>query len=96
MKKNSLRTTIIALALFAALACSFLFMGQFAAHVCCHEDCPVCYQLDVCRETARGFSAAAILISAFAMILFVEQVIRKIRESEKFNTLTSLKIKLVI
>lgn len=95
--KKSKRTVAIFLAatvLFFILY-SALFIAAEADHDCVGENCPICYQLNVCQNMLKNFSLAvcpAVFAAAFTYILC--RSISARTDYAQSHTLVSLKVKL--
>lgn len=94
-KKKRIAALLLAVTVLLVMLYSALFIAAEADHDCVGENCPICYQINVCQNTLRNLSlavSAAAFAAAFTYtlcrsIFFCTAVIPR-------YTLVSLKVKL--
>ncbi len=94
-KTRRVAAVILAAALLLAMLCSAVFIAAEASHDCVGENCPVCYQINVCQNTLKNLSLA-VCAAAFA-VAFTYALCRGIStcaDCSHSYTLVSLKVKL--
>ena len=94
-KKKRVTAMLLAVAVLVVMLCSALFIAAEADHDCVGENCPVCYQINVCQNILKCLSLAvcvAVFFAAFTYILCRSvSVCAGVAAS---YTLVSLKVKL--
>ena len=93
-KKRIIAILLAATVLFVMLY-SALFIAAEADHDCVGENCPICYQINVCQNMLKNFSLAvcpAVFSAAFTYILC--RSISARTDYAQSYTLVSLKVKL--
>ena len=96
---NKKRT--LALVLSAMLCVLVMFSVFFVAaennHDCTGENCPICYQINMCESTVKSISAGPAAVSMLAATLVVLLLLSlNTNETSVNETLVSLKVKLSI
>lgn len=94
-KKKRIISLVLAAAVFFAMLYSALYIAAEANHDCVGENCPICYQINVCKNTLKNLSLAVCAV-AFAAA-FTHTLCRSISSCANVTqsyTLVSLKVKL--
>lgn len=94
-KKKKVLAALLAVSVLFAMLYSALFIAAHADHDCDGEDCPICYQINVCQNTLKNLSfavSAAAFAAAFTYTLC--RIIPSCTEVSRTFTLVSLKVKL--
>ena len=94
-KKKRIIAILLAVTVFFVMLYSALFIAVEADHDCVGEDCPICYQIDVCKNVLKNLSlavAAAAFAAAFTYTLC--RGISVCTDCVQSYTLVSLKVKL--
>ena len=94
-KKKRIIAILLAVTVFFVMLYSALFIVVHAGHDCVGENCPICYQISVCRNTLKNLSLA-VSAAAFAAA-FTYTLCRSISACADVTpsyTLVSLKVKL--
>ena len=94
-KKKRVLAALLAVAVLFVMLYSALFIAAHADHDCDGEDCPICYQINVCQNTLKNLSfaaSAAALAAAFTYTLC--RGISVCTDYAQSYTLVSLKVKL--
>ena len=94
-KKKRVLAALLAVAVLFVMLYSALFIAVHADHDCDGEDCPICYQINVCQNTLKNLSFAvsvAVLAAAFTYTLC--RSISACADVIPSYTLVSLKVKL--
>ena len=94
-KKNRIVAVLLAVMVLVVMLYSALFITAEAGHDCVGENCPICYQINVCRNILKNLSLA-VCAAAFATA-FTYTLCRSISacaEVAPSYTLVSLKVKL--
>ena len=63
-KKRRLISCFLAALFVLVMLSSLVFIVLEAEHDCTGEDCPVCYQINVCERTLKSGLAAAVFFAA--------------------------------
>ena len=94
-KKKRIISLVVAAAVFFVMLCSALFIAAEADHECVGENCPICYQINVCRNTLKNLSLA-VCAAAFAAALSYTlcRGVSVCTDYAQSYTLVSLKVKL--
>lgn len=94
-KRNRLIAPALALMVVLVILFSVWFVIVEADHDCIGEDCPICYQINICETNLRsvGFVAIAVIFAVF--IGSFDIFMPALTKESAFNTsLVSLKVKL--
>lgn len=94
-RRKQVVAVLLAMTILVAMLCSALFIAAEADHDCVGEDCPVCCQIHVCRDTLKNLSLA-VCAAAFAAA-FTYTLCRGVSACTGYaqsHTLVSLKVKL--
>lgn len=94
-KKKRIAAIILAVTVMFVMLGSAFFIAAEADHDCVGENCPICYQLNVCRNTLKSLSlavCAAVFFAAFTYTLRVS--ISAHAYTSTSNSLVTLKVKL--
>ncbi len=94
-KKKRIISLVIAAAVFFAMLYSALYIAAEANHDCVGENCPICYQINICKNTLKNLSLAVCAV-AFAAA-FTHALCRSVSSGADVTqsyTLVSLKVKL--
>lgn len=94
-KKKRGVAILLAATVLLVMLYSALFIAAEADHDCVGENCPICYQIDVCHNMLENFSLAicpAVFAAAFTYILC--RSISTHTDYAQSYTLVSLKVKL--
>jgi len=94
-KKKKVIAVFLTVALLFVMLYSALFIAAEADHDCVGENCPICYQINVCQNALKNLSlavCAAAFAAAFAYTLC--RGISVCTDYAQSYTLVSLKVKL--
>ncbi len=94
-KKKRIIAILLAVTVFFVMLYSAFFIVAHARHDCVGENCPICYQIDVCKNVLKNLSLA-VAAAAFAAA-FTYTLCRSISACTAVipsYTLVSLKVKL--
>ena len=94
-KKKRIAALVLAVIVLFVMLYSALFIAAEADHDCVGENCPICYQINVCQNALKNLSLA-VSAAAFAAA-FTYTLCRSISACSDFATsctLVSLKVKL--
>ena len=94
-KKKRIAALLLAVAVLFVVLYSALFIVAEADHDCAGENCPICYQINICQNTLKKLSLA-VFAAAFAAA-FTYTLCRDISVCTDYAqsyTLVSLKVKL--
>ena len=94
-KKKRIAALLLAVTVLLVMLYSALFIAAEADHDCVGENCPICYQINVCQNALKNLSLAVCAV-AFAAA-FTYTLCRSISACADFTpsyTLVSLKVKL--
>ena len=95
VKTKRILAMLMAVAIFAVMLSSAFFLAEEAHHDCVGEDCPICFQISVCRSTLKGLClavCAGVLAAAFTYAPRGD-VSARVDYAQSY-TLVSLKVKL--
>ena len=95
VKTKRILAMLMAVAIFAVMLSSALFLAEEADHDCIGDGCQICVQMNVCRGILKSLSLAfhaAVAALAVACILYGSICPRG--ESSDHVTLVTLKVKL--
>ncbi|MGN1329359.1 MAG: hypothetical protein ACI4V4_06645 [Eubacterium sp.] len=94
-KKKRLVTAIVSAVYIFILLFSIFFIAAEADHICCVKDnCPVCCQINACKNNIKNVNTAGGLVFASAVAVFVVILSIGNEEHVSSSTLVMLKIKL--
>lgn len=94
-KKKRIAALVLAVTVLFVILYSALFIAAEADHDCVGENCPICYQINVCQNTLKNLSlAVCAAASAAAFIYTLCRVISVCTDCAQSYTLVSLKVKL--
>ena len=94
-KKKRIAALLLAVTVLLVMLYSALFIAAEADHDCVGENCPICYQINVCQNALKNLSLAVCAV-AFAAA-FTYTLCRSISACAAVipnYTLVSLKVKL--
>ena len=94
-KKKRIAALVLAVTVLFVMLYSALFIAAEADHDCVGENCPICYQINVCQNTLKSLSlavSAAAFAAAFTYTLC--RGISVCMDCAQSYTLVSLKVKL--
>ena len=94
-KRNKIVAVLLAVTFLFVMLGSALFIAAEVDHDCVGENCPICFQINVCRNTLKSLSlavCAAVFAVAFTYTLRVS--ISAHAETATGNSLVTLKVKL--
>ena len=94
-KTKRILAMLMAVAIFAVMLSSALFLAEEANHNCIGDGCQICFQMNVCRGILKSLSLAlhaSVAALAVAYILCGDFGSRE--ESASQVTLVTLKVKL--
>ena len=94
-KRKRIAAIILAVTVMFVMIGSALFIAAEVDHDCIGENCPICFQINVCRNTLKTLSlavCAAVFAVAFTYTLRVS--ISAHAETATGNSLVTLKVKL--
>lgn len=94
-KTKRILAMVMAVALFAVMLSSALFLAEEANHDCIGDGCQICLQLNLCRGILKSLSLAvhaALAALTVAYILWGD--FRPCQGSDGHITLVALKVKL--
>ena len=94
-KKKRIAALVLAVTVLFVTLYSALFIAAETDHDCVGENCPICYQINVCKNTLKNLSlavSAAALAAALPYTLC--RIIPSCTEVARTFTLVSLKVKL--
>ena len=94
-KRKRIISLVVAAAVLFVMLYSALYIAAEANHDCVGENCPICYQINVCQNALKNLSLA-VCAEAFAAV-FTYTLCRRISACADFTpsyTLVSLKVKL--
>ena len=94
-KTKRILAMVMAVALFAVMLSSALFLAEEADHDCIGDGCQICLQMNLCRGVLKSLSLvllAAVAALAVAYILWGD--FRPSQGSDGHITLVALKVKL--
>ena len=94
-KKKRIAALFLAVTVLFVMLYSALFIAAEAGHDCVGENCPICYQINICQNTLKNLSLA-VSAAAFAAA-FTYTLCRSISVCTDYAqsfTLVSLKVKL--
>ena len=93
-KKRILALLITAAVLFVMIS-SALYIAAESNHDCLGENCPICYQINVCKNTLKSLSLAVCAVAfAAAFTYTLCRIISACTNITPSFTLVSLKVKL--
>ena len=94
-KKKRIAAMLLAVTLLFVMLYSALFIAVEAGHDCIGESCPICCQINACRDALKNLTLA-VCAAAFAAALTYTLCGRVLSraKSVRFNTLVTLSVKL--
>ena len=94
-KKRRLVAIILAAAVLFVMLFSAVFIAEEAGHDCIGENCPVCCQINACRNVLENLSLAVCVFTFIAAVKFtLQKVVSSLRENIQNQTPVNLKVKL--
>ena len=72
-KKKRVLAALFAVSVLFVILYSALFIAAHADHDCVGDDCPICYQINICQSTLKNLSfavSAVALAAAFKYTLY--------------------------
>lgn len=94
-KKKRIAALLLAVTVLLVMLYSALFIAAEADHDCVGENCPICYQINVCQNALKNLSlAVCAAVFAAALPYTLCRVIPSCAEVVRTFTLVSLKVKL--
>lgn len=86
---------VLALSVVVVMLFSFCFIIEEAEHDCDGDDCQICYQISVCKNALKPLAIGFVaFVLAIYLYLFIFEQIVVACESQSYNSLVSLKVKL--
>ncbi len=86
---------VLAIAFCFVFFCSVLFIAEEANHICSGENCPVCAQINICKELIRKLAFSAVTVCfALSLRYFIVKTICNFKNCNQNKTLVSLNVKL--
>lgn len=94
-KKRRIFAAVLCLALLFVMASAAAYIVLETHHDCIGDGCPICRELQLCRQVLQtmGTAAAAPAVCAAAALLFVSPAVVRVHAVQA-GTLISLKVKL--
>ncbi len=94
-RKKRILALLIAAAVFFVMIFSALYIAAESNHNCIGENCPICCQINACRNTLKNLSSAVFTAAfAAAFTYFLCRSISACTNITPSFTLVSLKVKL--
>ena len=94
-KRKRIIAILLAGMISVVMLCSALFITKEADHDCVGENCPICCQINICRNIMKHLSlTVGIVVFAATFIYTPDECISACREVVQSATLVSLKVKL--
>lgn len=94
-KKKRIAALLLAVTVLLVMLYSALFIAAEADHDCVGENCPICYQINVCQNTLKNLSLAVCAVAfAAAFTYTLCRSISVCTDYAQSYTLVSLKVKL--
>lgn len=94
-KKRRIAALLFAVTVLLVMLYSALFIAAEADHDCVGENCPVCYQINVCQNALKNLSLAVCAVAfAAAFTYTLCRSISACADVTPSYTLVSLKVKL--
>lgn len=94
-KTKRILAMLMAVAIFAVMLSSALFLVEEADHDCIGDGCQICFQMNVCRGILKSLSLAIhAAVAAFAVVYILCGNFWPCEESTGHVTLVTLKVKL--
>ena len=94
-KKKKVIAVFLTVALLFVMLYSALFIAAEADHDCVGENCPICYQINVCQNALKNLSlAVCAAVFAAALPYTLCRGISVCADYAQSYTLVSLKVKL--
>lgn len=94
-KRKRIIAMLLAGMILVVMLCSALFITKEADHDCVGENCPICCQINICRNIMKNLSlAAGTVVFAAAFIYTLGERVSACRNAVQSVTLVSLKVKL--
>ena len=94
-KKKSIISLLIAVLFTFVMISSALYIAAESNHSCLGENCPICYQINVCKNTLKSLSLAVCAVAfAAAFTYTLCRIISLCTNITPNYTLVSLKVKL--
>lgn len=95
VKPKRILAMLMAVAIFAVMLSSTLFLAEEAHHDCIGDGCQICLQMNVCLGTLKGLSLALhAAVAALAVTCILCGNFSPCEESADHVTLVTLKVKL--
>lgn len=95
VKTKRILAMLMAVAIFAVMLSSALFLAEEAHHDCIGDGCQICLQMNVCRGTLKSLSLALHAgVAALAVACILCGSFCPCEESADRVTLVTLKVKL--
>lgn len=95
-QKKRLISLVTVIAVFAVMLFSLTYIAENFGHDCSGEHCPICSQIDVCRNTLENLSVATGTMAVMtALIYALCQTLSVCTDNTEIITLVSLKIELL-
>ncbi|CDB29303.1 putative uncharacterized protein [Firmicutes bacterium CAG:137] len=94
-KKKRIAALLLAVTVLLVMLYSALFIAAEADHDCVGENCPICYQINVCQNALKNLSLAVCAVAfAAAFTYALCRSISACADVIPSYTLVSLKVKL--
>lgn len=94
-KRNRIISIITALAVLFVIMYSSLYIATEINHDCAGDNCSICCQINICRNTLKTLSLACFAATTAALLTYTLCINILLRTNVSFKlTLVSLKVKL--
>ena len=94
-KRKRIISLVVAAAVLFVMLYSALYIAAEANHDCVGENCPICYQINVCQNALKNLSLAVCAVAfAAAFTYTLCRSISVCTDYAQSYTLVSLKVKL--
>lgn len=94
-KKNRFLAALLAIAVCFVMLFSVCYIAAHAEHYCIGEDCPICYQLNVCENALKTLGVAAVVAVFTDAVIYSAVLLSAYAKKRRGGTtLILLKIKL--
>lgn len=95
MNKQKLLSVTLALLLCSVVMFSAFYVVAENNHDCSGENCPICFQINMCESTVKSIGTAVVAVACLAVTVFV-LILNNLKDSDSYllETPVSLKVKL--
>ena len=94
-KRNRVLSVLLAASVLFVILSSVFFIAIEADHDCVGEDCPICYQISVCKHTLKSVWQTILVVNLAGFIGIFLISLPAFTKKLAYNTsLVSLKVKL--